>query len=268
MPSRKYSTRTKRSSYKSGRRSRSNRDANNYYGSRKSYNRYLRGRNVAISGVMGAEKKWRDYNNFDVPINKSVTYANCNIEPYGTPTQPAVGGVNQGVGATERIGSQIYMVSMEWEIVLHKKSESEGFPATLPFAIFVAIYCDTQTNSDSTDNGNLVFANQAATAEGNLCPLRKLQYGKRFKVYKKWVIVPQAADALYQNSPSYLVQPGGNIKLSYYKKFKKPFKIVYNNTGDELGAITNHSFHLMANLNQNNTDWLCTYNCRIRFYDA
>lgn len=212
-----------------------------------------------LGSILGIEKKFLD-------SSGSVTVASptdCTGGEADPVTLNCLNGIAQGDGESNRDGKNYIIKGITFDGIVYRSVVTGAATpsATQSTWTTVAIVLDTQTNGTQL-NSEDVYTNPSANANGNADLLRNLQYSKRFKVLKKWIVMDNTGPNFDYNGATYDI--GGTAhNLSFYAD-NLDIRVTCNATTNTVAAIVDNSLHVVAFTNGVNTVSL-RYNSRIRF---
>lgn len=209
---------------------------------------------------LATEKKFLDNSLANQALQAATTMASAEIDPATTLclTAPAQNDTASGRDGKQIIGK--YLV-IKGKIFCPTQELEAAPPATTE--VYVAAVWDKQTNNAQL-NSEDVFLNVPADSAVNCCPLRNLNFGKRFKILKEERFVFDNT-ALSHFAVDSFSHSGRGAYLDWYIPLRD-MVINFNsvNTG-VIGNVMDNSVHLIAYTNATTMAPSITYQSRFRF---
>ncbi len=248
------------------------------YGYRRAapYTRRLTGTGYGrrTGGMKGVEVKF-----FDTSIQNAVIVANGNLT--GAEMNPDTLGTNPGIGtgtlcvnsmaqgstASQRIGREISMVSLEISGTFSHIAQAAQTAADVSPTIVFCVVVDRQANAAA--NGPQmedVFTNvsQAVTTTTSL--LRNLNNIKRYQIIKYVKVRLPMPTIAYNGTAGQIFQGGAHSEFSINLALKG-MKVVFSGTGADFGDIVTNAIGCFCISTSTSAAPLCSYNARLRYTD-
>lgn len=213
------------------------------------------------NAAIAIEKKFLDNSIAATALTAPTDFTGGEVDPATTLclTAPA-----QGDGASNREGKQIIGKSLQIKGQVFALGNEAQTSPPLSVQCIVACVLDTQTNNAQMNSEDL-WTNVQASAALNACPLRNMNFGKRFKVLKQEVFNLEntalshfAVDSFTKSSRSAIFDwfiPLNDLRINF------------NTTATGvIGNVLDNSIHMIAFTNTTSevTPTLI-YNSRFRF---
>lgn len=161
----------------------------------------------------------------------------------------------QGSGNTNRDGRRVVVTSITVEgynlLAPFATTNPLATGPTAPFTpptICIWLVWDKQTNGTQA-TGDLVYT--GPTAQFAVAPLRNMLYTRRFKVLKKWSIVPDADSITWTTNATsaFTGTIGQRHNFNFYKKVRIPVNFSASNSTPFVADVIDNSFFMMATTN-------------------
>jgi hypothetical protein len=212
---------------------------------------FKRSSNRRTGGFLGIEYKFYDTSRAGIAVPVQASWAGCELDPT---TVNCISAPAEGNGQSDRDGRKIKLTGC------HVSGTISCVGATVSTdispTVVVALVLDTQTNGAQL-NSEDVYINPSATANTIPCPLRNLEYSKRFKVLGYKVIsMPTITGA---NTTQF------GVSVPWRIDCKLNLPVQFNNTTAGVASVTDNSLHIVANTDYNSWAPLLNYNARVRF---
>lgn len=216
--------------------------------------------NSRTAGFLGIETKF--YDTFVTPtaIAANATWVGCQKDPIGA--LACISAPSQGNAEQQRDGKKIVIKSVQISGIVQTLSLTGSAAPTLGHRVFVALVLDTQSNGAQC-NSQDVFINQSADQNNATCPVRNLQYAKRFRVLKTWE-VDLTATTLSHFAVASFTSLGTNQKFEFYAPMDLQVNFI-TGTAAGIAGVVDNSLHVMCITNNVGQVPTISYNARVRF---
>lgn len=213
--------------------------------------------NARVGGYLGIENKFYDTFIGSTIIASTTDASGGQIDPT---TVNCLSAPAQGSSESQRDGKNIRILSVHVTGKIDTAPQTGQTNLDQGSTVYVALVLDKQTNGAQA-NSSLVFSNPSGQLYLAGCPLRNLEYSKRFKVLASWQMNTPQIMATYDGTN--IVQGGSNSTFRFDKKLNLP--VTFNDATAGIANVVDNSLHMIAYCSNTAAQPLITYNARIRF---
>ena len=171
--------------------------------------------------------------------------------------------IAQGDGESNREGRRCDVLSVNYKGCVSFTAQANQTTADISPTVYIAMVLDKQTNGAEIVSED-VFQNPSGGTRLCTQPLTDLANQKRYTVLKSWRLDTDTFASAYGGGSSYDVA-GRHYSFNLYHKFKKPLRVTYGGTAENINIVADNSVQLIAFASATSAAPVISYNSRTRF---